>query len=152
MVPVLTGINYPQYEKSLKIDEVVGGEFTDIMFEGSKIDPITFKIALIMSLERSRIFQIIKSNESADYILKTVLLRQDQPIAGFDMKVTLMVKYYLLDSITQHEVWSKDILSSYTQNFSSSCIGADRLNKANEGVVRENIKILLDELSNLSLK
>ena len=66
---------------------------------------------------------------------------------GLDMTSTLSVKYTMTELATGEKVWQEDIASKYTAKLTSCCIGSIRLNKANEGAVRENIKQLVDKLA-----
>jgi len=151
MVPHIPTSSLHQSNKTLKIDNVIGGEESDPMWKGSRIDAISFKGALLVALQNATIFPIIDANQISNYSLNVMLLSQEQPVIGLDMTSTLIVKYYLIDEATKQEIWSKNIRSVYTAKFGDSLIGATRLNMANEGVVRENIKILINELSSLRL-
>jgi len=63
------------------------------------------------------------------------------------MTSKLFVKYTMTELATGENVWQKDINSQYTATFTSCCFGPIRLNKANEGAARENIKELIAELA-----
>ena len=150
MVPIVDVASLHHSQKTILIGDIVGGEMSNEI-TGSKIDANSFKVALIQSIDNSGMFLKPANNQSPDFTLKAVLLHQDQPAMGLDMTVSLIVKYYLIDNFNNKEIWAKDINSVHTQTFSSACIGVDRLNKANEGAARENIKILLNELSKINL-
>lgn len=144
MVPYITDFEFAHSDKVLRIGDVVGGRLGG---DVSKIDAYRFKKVLIQALSEAGIFRLSKSNDIPDYVLKTFILTQKQPAMGLDMTVELYVTYTILDGSTREELWSKDVVSKYTASFFSACIGASRVNKANEGAVRENIKSLLLELS-----
>ena len=105
----------------------------------------------MVTLKTSELFQIADSDSSTDYILKAVILSQDQPALGFDMTVTLLTKYYLYDGLLRTQVWSQEIYSKYTASFGSCLVGSIRLNKANEGAIRENLGSFLIAVSHLRL-
>ena len=151
MVPYVPTSTLYHSNKTLKIGEVIGGEESDPLWKGSRIDDVSFKGALLIALQNSKIYPLVDANQISNYSLNIMLLAQDQPAIGLDMTTTLVVKYYLINESTKQEIWSKEIKSVYTAKFTDSLIGATRLNMANEGVVRENIKILLNELSSLHL-
>jgi len=151
MVPYIPPSALHHSNKTLKIGEVIGGEKSDPILKGSRIDAVSFKGALLLALQNSKIFQIVDANQISDYSINAILIDQDQPVIGINTTTTLIVKYILIDESTQQEIWSKVIKSVYTAKSTDSLIGAIRLNMANEGAVRENIKILLNELSSLNL-
>jgi len=151
MVPYIPNENYYHSNKSLKLGEIVGGEKSDPLFKGSRIDAISLRGALSIAIQNSHMFQLLNFNQEANYLLNVMILSQNQPALGLDMSVSLTVRYYLIDGATKQVIWSNDITSIYTAKFSDSLIGASRLNMANEGAVRENIVIFLHEISSLRL-
>lgn len=151
MIPVEYPDNLHHSDKSIYVVQVLGGRESDPIFEGSKIDALSFRNAMILSLKKAGIFLLSEDENNSDYALKALILAQDQPAFGFDMTVTLMVKYILNDNITKNEVWSKEIYASYTAKMGEAFAGATRLRKANEGAVRTSLKLLVQELSDLGL-
>ena len=132
----------------MEIGNVMGGELTNEL-EGSKINAIILKVALIESFKKYKLFLI--TNINADYRLNAIIMYQNQPLAGLDMTANLLVKYSLINQNSNEEIWTKDINSIYTAKFSDSLIGMERLNMANEGAIRKNIEILLQTLAVLEL-
>jgi len=106
---------------------------------------------MFLTLQRVGIFKIADTGTPSDYSIKVSLLNQSQPFAGLDMEVTLLVRYVLTDNNEQKEIWAKDIISTYTATMGEAFVGMVRLRKANEGAVRENLLLLLQELSALNL-
>jgi len=140
-IPIINFQNQIDYKnKTLEIGNVMGGEFTNEI-EGSKINALILKVALIESFKKYKIFLI--TDTDADYILNATIMYQIQPLAGLDMTVKLLVKYSLINQNSNEKKWTKDINSIHTAKFSDSLIGMERLNMANEGAIRKNIEILL---------
>jgi hypothetical protein len=150
MIPKLDD-TYHQSDKSLKIGKVGGGEDYDMWLEGTRVDDPEFLLALRSSLNESGLFKQPDASGDADYVLNALILTQDSPGAGFDMTASLFVKYTLVDTATEETVWQENIQSEFTAGCTSSCIGAVRANKAKEGAVRENLKVLIAKLSDLNL-
>jgi hypothetical protein len=67
------------------------------------------------------------------------------------MTVTSTVRYSLVDAKSLKEVYGRTTQISFTAKFSDSLLGAERLRIANEGAVKENIKLLLADLEVLKL-
>ena len=151
MVPVMQGAKFHHSDKTMKVGDILGGEKSDPLWEGSKIDAMTFKGALIISLQNSNLFTYANSDDNADYRLDVLLMIQDQPAFGLNMTVTLLARYTIIDESSGDVVWTKDINSSYTATVGDAFVGAVRVNKANEGAVRENIRQALNEISALQL-
>jgi len=152
MIPSKDNNFSTRFNKTLNVNMTFGGRETDPIIEGSKIDNVSFTLALLMALENSELFDEINSSvNEADFTLKAIILSQDQPLMGLDMTVTLIVKYSLYDNLDKKEIWSEDILSRYTAAFGDALVGMTRLKKANEGSVRQNLRLLLESLSKLKL-
>ena len=149
MVPVLERHTLYKSDKSIKVGTVVGGieknEFTNLV-----ISSVQFKDALIQSLYNSEILQL-KDSEECDYKLSAYIMDQYGAqfriiTPGFSTTAQFVVNYILFNS-QGNKIWSKTITSEYT----SKHFTAKRKVLAVEGSVRENIKTLLLELSNLRL-
>ena len=151
MIPAEYPDNLHHSDKSIYVVQVLGGRESDPIFEGSKIDAFSFRNAMILSLKKAGIFGLSEDENNSDFALKALILAQDQPAFGFDMTVTLLVKYILTDNFTREEVWSKEIFASYTAKMGEAFAGANRLRKAIEGAVRTSLKLLVQELSALGL-
>jgi len=70
---------------------------------------------------------------------------------GLGMTVNATVKYQMKEIDSGKIVLSEIISRPYTAKFSDAVIAVYRLQKANEGAARENIKAFIDRLSNLNL-
>ena len=151
MVPVVDSSTFVNKDKTLKISMVYGGEESDPIIKGSRIDNASFMEAVIQALTNSNLFTKINPTDQPDLVLTPEIHSQDQPILGFNMTATLLVRYILKNGADGTQIWTKDIISKYTATVGEAFVGATRLKKANEGAVRENIKSLIDELAKLEL-
>jgi hypothetical protein len=151
MIPRTAEFNFVNSNKSLKLNHSVGGKESDPLIEGSKIDNQSFTTALMQSLTNSNLFSEVSLDKNSDYELTPLVMNQDQPFLGINMTVSLRIRYVLTSGIDKAEIWKKDINSTYTATMGDAFVGSTRLKKANEGAVRENIKMLLQEISNLKL-
>ena len=133
--------------KILKVEMPAGGQESDPIFAGSRIDNVTFWGALIQTLKKSSLFTQVISTDSADYVMQAQILDQQQPFIGFNMTTTLAVLYSVTDAQDESKVWEREIVSKFTATVGDAFSGAARLNKANEGAVRENFQKLLEHLS-----
>ncbi|MBC8146368.1 MAG: hypothetical protein H8E98_00100 [Bacteroidetes bacterium] len=109
------------------------------------------KYNLLVTLKNTEIFTIVDANQISNYSLNVILLSQELQDDIIDMTSALIVRYYLIDEATLQEIWSKDIRSVYTVKSDDSFFRERRIEMANGGVVNENIKILINELSSLRL-
>lgn len=152
MVPEGDDVTFASTDASLVVGTVQGGEESSA-WEGSKISPEEYRLALIQALQQSNLFTEIASEAGgeADYELATFLLSQQQPAVGLGMTVDLVVRYQLIDRNSGSDVFNDRIVSSYRAGVGEAFVGAKRLRKANEGAVRENIKQLLQQIDGLSL-
>ena len=141
--------SYNESDKSIKIGQISGGEEINPLIGVSKIDATGFYGALELSLKMSRVF--IYDMREADYTLKAFIISQQQPWGGVNITSSFTVNYVLIETDSQQNIWSEVITSSYTAKFSEAFDGAKRIQIANEGAVRENIGMLIESLSSLSL-
>jgi hypothetical protein len=153
--PSVGGMTYsytstiPPRDKNLihnvTVSSVAGGEETNPLWK-SRIDNANFETALIDSLKSAKLYQqLAKSN----YLLQATLIRQDQPTFGLDLKVTTTVNYTLTNKRTKKTVFHRTITSAYTATFNDSVLAVTRLKDANEGAIRQNIKMLISALYQL---
>ncbi|MGI9317013.1 MAG: hypothetical protein ACR2QW_06750 [bacterium] len=109
-----------------------------------------FKEALVEALRHSKIFTNVDTgavHENA-YKLNAQIISQPEVSPGFDMEVTLWVRYTLTDH-TGHEVLAENIFSEYQTKSEETFMGAKRMILTREGVVRNNFSQLLDKLSSV---
>ena len=132
-----------KYHKSVSNVTGFGGEETNPMWT-SEIAKEDFQEALETSLRQAGIF-----SQTGHYTLRADILSVEQPLAGIDLKVTMTVRYNLIDG-TGTIRFDKTIKSEYTADFSEAFVGIERLQKANEGAARANIDLLLRSLGSAS--
>ena len=112
----------------------------------SDVTPDDLKVTLKRSLRESNLY-----NESAKnkYVLNAAFKKMVQPLFGADLKVSCNVHYSLVDSRTNDLLYDKDVTSYYTAKFSDAFVGMERLKLANEGAVKANIEMLINDLEKL---
>ena len=137
--------------KTIAVGSVTGGEESDPMFKGSRISDVNLRGALIMALQNAGYVAYGSPSIQTDYRLEARILVQTQPAAGFDMTSTLAVRYSLFRGGDAQPTWEQEVRSSYTASVGEAFSGAERLNKANEGVVRKNLEQFLKEFGTLTL-
>jgi hypothetical protein len=135
----------------IEVLDVYGGEESDPMWKGSRIDRVSFRKALAKALFDAG-YNVFESRAGQPtYQLSARIVDQVQPVAGLNMTVALRVRYTLSSLVDAGFRWEKDVSSAYTATVGEAFVGAERLNKANEGAVRKNLERLLEELVLLQL-
>ena len=149
MVPLdFEVVNKHPYTVSLS--ESIGGKETNPLWT-SQISNSAFTEALSNALAQSGVFQAVIKGGDADYILDVTILDYDQPWLGADIDIRMKTKWELADAKTLVPVWSETFETTYKAKLTDALIAAERLQKANEGSVRTNIKEGIRRLSILSL-
>jgi len=138
----------PALKGGVGVADVTGGKDTNPGWK-SEVSSDAFRRALELSFENSGLLSRILAGSK--YRLTADLIKLDQPFAGIDMTVTSTVRYSLADASSLKEVYGRTAQVSFTAKFSDSPLGAERLRIANEGAVKENIKLLLNDLASLKL-
>lgn len=134
---------------SIAVRDVTGGKETNPMWV-SNIGNSEFEQALEASLRDVGL--LANGKQSGKYMLVAHLERVDQPMAGFDMTVTVGVMYSLIERSTGKELLNRRISVPYTASFSAAFAGTERLRIANEGAVRANISKLIEDLFGLGIQ
>ena len=129
---------------------VSGGEKTNPLWT-SEISSEGYKQALDQSLRESDLFSGISQGSGSDYQLTVQLAKAKQPMIGLGMTVRLAAEWQLSRTSDGQTVWRETIDSEYTAQFTDAVLGYERLRKANEGAVRENIRKGMERLSTVSL-
>jgi len=142
---------YRTHTSTVTIGAVRGGEESDPMFKGSRISSRDLRAALEEAFRRAGYFPGPAQGGGRDYYMTADILSQTQPAAGFDMTATLRVRYILTCTGDPAFCWSQDVSSSHTATVGDAFVGAERLNKANEGAVRNNLGELLKRLASLDI-
>lgn len=137
----------PHLSQSIVIDNVSGGQETNPLWT-SEVSSEEFSKALEASLKGIGAFTL----NNGRYALNAKLLSIKKPLFGFNMTVRTSVHYILTNLETKTAVFDKNINASYTATVGDAFIGTKRLQMANEGAIRENIRHFLLALTDLDLE
>jgi|TARA_B110000971_G_scaffold141605_1_gene144777 hypothetical protein len=137
-----------QLKSNIFVQSVSGGEKTNPLWT-SEISSNGYKTALEQSLANAGLLGVIQ--DDSNYHLIVSMIKVSQPMIGLGMTVNATVKYQMKEIDSGKIVLSEIISRPYTAKFSDAVIAVYRLQKANEGAARENIKAFIDRLSNLNL-
>jgi hypothetical protein len=127
--------------QAVQLGEVGGGRETNPLWT-SQVASSDFAAALRQSLATHAMLAI--NNQT--FRLDATLVGLEQPLAGFDLEVRSRVRYRLADAASGAVVFDREVPASYTAPFSSSFYAVERLRLANEGAVKENIRLFLAAL------
>lgn len=135
------------FDRSVAI-EVTGssGEGTDLISDEE------FESALRAALAKANTFSAATDASTSDYDLQVVLLSQNNPIFGGNMRSVLDTVWILTDKGEGAVVWKKGIHTEFTASYGEAFVGATRLRIAVEGAARENIRDGILALSELELE
>lgn len=141
--------NQKEYSEKLKenveVSSCSGGKKTNPAWT-SEIDDEAFSGAVKKSLLSQGLL-----SDNGKYKLQIKMIKLDQPLFGFDMKVTSHVQYILTDSTNNSVVLDETIIAPYTATVNDAFYGVKRLMLANEGSGKKNIEGLLEKLSTLQI-
>ena len=130
--------------QAVSVDAVSGGEETNPMWTSEVGNP-EYKEALRLSLANHAML----AEDDGRFAVTAELLEVNQPFVGFDMTVTSVARYRLVDIASGETVFEETVTTPFTADFSSAFYGAERLRLANEGAIRENIRgfilLLIDQ-------
>ena len=87
----------------------------------------------------SVIFSKVTTINGAEYLLNVVITNLGQPLAGFDMTVTLTTHWKLSKRDSSQLIWQDFISTKYTATVGDAFAAVKRLRLANEGAARKNI-------------
>ena len=112
-----------------------------------------FASVLVGALLRSQLFSSVHlySEKRRPFNLSANIISQQEAGPGFDVDVTMLVRYQLVDE-DGNELWSDNILSRHSTKFRESYDYGKRAILTREGAVRKNLKALLDELEAVILE
>lgn len=144
MVP--SNVQVVNHHSNTVATTVSGGEKTNPLWT-SEISSDSYKHALDQTLLDSKLFSNVREGSDSEYQLTVRLNKAKQPMVGLGMTVRLAADWTLTYTNTGETVWQETIESEYTAKLTEHLIGIERLRKANEGAVRENIRIGLERLS-----
>ena len=144
MVP--SNIQLVNHHPDTVATSVTGGEKTNPLWT-SEISSDGYKQALDVAVRESDLFSGVGAQNESDYQVTVRLNKAKQPMVGLGMTVRLSADWMLVRNSDNQIVWQETVDSEYTAKFSEHMIGYERLRKANEGAVRENIRIGLEHIS-----
>ena len=139
-----------RHDHSVSVIQSTGGRETNPMWT-SQISNSAFTEALSNALTKSGVFRSVVKGGKADYMLRVMILDYDKPIIGADFDIKMKTKWELTNPKTNASVWSDTFATTYRAKLTDAFFAAERLQKANEGSVRVNIKEGIKRLSMLEL-
>lgn len=131
------------------VASVTGGGDTNPMWR-SKVSSDAFQRALEDSLRNAMLLNPAIS--SSRYQLTADLINLSQPLAGASLEVSSSVRYSLVERASRKEIYSRVIQTAHTAKWNDAFNFNDRLNIANEGAIRNNIQLVIDDLFKLNLQ
>lgn len=132
------------FTKNVAVKDVSGGKETNPMWV-SNVGNSEFEQALEGSLANAGMLS--GGKQLGKYLLVAHMEKVDQPLMGFNLTVTATVNYVLTERATGKEVMNKRIALPFTAGMGDAFSAVERLRLANEGAVRTNITMLIEELS-----
>ncbi len=123
-----------------EVRNISGGQETNPLWT-SQVDNTGFREALTHSLSR---LGFSPENASSKFAVDAELQALSQPLFGLDFSVTSTVRY-AVEGNGQRKVYP--VTATGTATMSDAFIGVERLRKANEKSIKENIKEFLRLLS-----
>ncbi|HCU06907.1 MAG TPA: hypothetical protein DIC42_04935 [Holosporales bacterium] len=129
------------------LNPVQGGKDTNPLWT-SQVSAEDFQKALEISLQESGYL----SKDKSMYVLTANLKNLKQPFFGFDMTVTSSVNYGVDDVKKDKKILNEDLNAEFTATVSDAFVGIARLRLANEGSIKENIRMLIEKLAQLNTK
>lgn len=133
-----------QYSNNVCIGKVEGGKETNPIWV-STVSNTEYKNALEKSLHNVDFYN---PKTEARYLLNAKLEKLQQPLIGLNFTVTCQSHYQIYDQKLKKVVFEQTLKTPYTATFGSSLLAVERLKKANEGAIKENIKDLVNNLYN----
>lgn len=131
------------------VKESTGGSMT-LPFWTSQIPNDNFTEAVKESLLISKAFSALSTNWGDDWGLEIEIRNVDQPMFGFDFKVTTEAQYTLY--LKGKEVYKTYVRASGTAGTRDEFVAAARLRIANERSARANIKKFIAELADQKIE
>lgn len=130
-----------KYKGAMALRSVTGGAAMNILTMPGVMDD-AFKSALQSSLANAG---YLASNAAAKYTIDATIDNLQQPLIGISMEVTATVTYTVTPA-GGGQPMRYPVTTQGTASFSDSPMGADRLAKANEKAMQENIRMFLQGL------
>ena len=134
----------PSFENEIAIVQVEKSKKNNSTF-ASSIDEKSFQKALGASLKN--IGLLATHQPSSKFDLFVIIESFEQPLFGKDFKVTSNVKYKVVEKKTNFTLYDKLISASFVTPQINNGLPVGGMRLANEGAVRENIKMFILSLS-----
>jgi len=137
-------------QNNVNVKDVSGGEPT-YFFLHSEIGNTEFRGALASSLMQAGLLE--KQVGAGRYLMSARIVTVEQGLVGLlgSMKVKMSVRYDVVDKTSESNIFSESILTEYTATGLDNLIGVYRMQEANEGSARENIRKLIEKLLKLNV-
>lgn len=132
----------PDLQGSMELGQVTGGKETNIVTI-SEVGPSGFRQALDQSLQVNGLLAL--NPAEADYRLDANLVELEKPFISFDAEVTSVINYTVYEKETDAVFFHKTITAPFIARYSSAWSGSTRLQMANEGSIKTNIRLFLQE-------
>lgn len=132
-----------QLRSAMRVDQVQGGSETNPLWM-SNISDEQFNAGLVESLRGAGL--LAESPATARYRVVANLQDLRRPMAGFDMTVTLSVRYTVAPLSDEPPIFDEVVTASGVGRMSDALIGVERMRIANEAAARENIAEFLRRL------
>ena len=132
------------FSNAILIKQVDGGEDTNPLWT-SEVGKSGFREALRSSMQQTGF--LASSASATKFDLHATLSKVAQPLVGLNFTVTSYVRYRLIQRSTLKTWFDEEVSAAYTATFGDSLLGVQRLRLANEGSIRENIRLFIQRLA-----
>lgn len=133
-----------EIRQNIALGMVSGGEPTNPLWT-SEVGNEEFRAALEASLRSAGAIAPVGS--AAGYLLEATLIDVKQPIIGLDATVTSTVDYRVSPHGQEGQTFQTVVAAPYTARMGDAFCGVQRLRLANEGSIRENIRLFMEQLA-----
>jgi hypothetical protein len=127
----------------------VQGHVAGIDSRNSLISDAALTEALAESILKSGVFKGTVQGEGADCSLSVVVLQCDRPAVGLDFNIKIETAWTLAKQGQAEIVWSGTISNTYKASLTKAYLANERLQKATEGAVRDNIQKGIEHIASL---
>jgi hypothetical protein len=141
----LRGPTSPDVAGAVAVGPVSGGKETNPAWK-SNIDDASFREALQESL---RVAGLLSPRPDAPLAVSATIVNLDQPMMGFSLTVTSVVRYTVRETRSGAVVIDEQITADHTATVGDAFNGTTRLKLANEGSARKNIARLVERLNTI---
>jgi hypothetical protein len=110
------------------------------------VEDAEFKNAIEQSLRKAKLFEDVKASGGSDYQLRVTVTSVGN-FWGLDARVAVNTTWEVIDLQRQAPVWKDVVLSEFTATIGDALGGAKRVKLAYEGVLKDNIRKGINQLS-----